>query len=242
MRFRRANPYAPCGLPAKMPSQKRRKLGDIMYRGNMDSFGKKFPRQLLLATNNPAKAAELRALLREIDVEILSPAEIGLALVVAENGQTYAENARLKALAFARASNRITLGDDSGLEVDALDGQPGVHSNRFAPLPHATDADRRRYLLSLLQGKPPPWTARFRAALAIALPTGKVFLALGACEGEIIPEERGEHGFGYDPIFLLPTLGRTMAELTMEEKNRLSHRAQAAREAIPILLEILREH
>lgn len=206
----------------------------------MHSFEKKFPKQLLLATNNAGKVAELRALLREIDAEILSPAEIGLDLDVAEDGQTYAENASLKALAFARASNRIALADDSGLEVDALGGQPGVYSNRFVPLPDATDADRRRYLLSLLRGKPRPWTARFRAALAVALPTGEVSLALGVCEGEIIPEERGEHGFGYDPIFLLPALGRTMAELTMEEKNRLSHRAQAARNAIPFLREILR--
>ncbi len=207
----------------------------------MHPFEKKFPKQLLLATNNPGKVAELRALLREIDAEILSPSEMGLDLTVSEDGQTYAENASLKALAFARASNRITLSDDSGLEVDALGGQPGIYSNRFAPLPNATDADRRRHLLSLLQGKPRPWTARFRAALVIALPTGKTFLSMGACEGEIIPEERGKYGFGYDPIFLLPTLGRTMAELTMEEKNRLSHRAQAAREAIPILVEILRE-
>lgn len=203
---------------------------------------KKFPKQLLLATNNPGKAAELRALLKEIDAEILLPAEIGLNLEVVEDGQTYAENASRKALAFARAGNRITLGDDSGLEVDALGGRPGIYSNRFAPLPNATEADRRRYLLSLLQDKPRPWTARFRAALAIALPTGEVFLAMGVCEGEIIPEERGEHGFGYDPIFLLPTLGRTMAELTMEEKNRLSHRAQAARNAFPMLKELLCEH
>lgn len=203
---------------------------------------KKFPKQLLLATNNPGKAAELRALLKEIDAEILLPAEIGLNLEVVEDGQTYAENASRKALAFARAGNRITLGDDSGLEVDALGGRPGIYSNRFAPLPNATEADRRRYLLSLLQDKPRPWTARFRAALAIALPTGEVFLAMGVCEGEIIPEERGEHGFGYDPIFLLPTLGRTMAELTMEEKNRLSHRAQAARNALPMLKELLCEH
>lgn len=202
---------------------------------------KKFPQQLLLATNNPGKAAELRALLKEIDAEILLPAEIGLDLEVVEDGQTYAENASRKALAFARVGNRVALGDDSGLEVDALNGRPGVYSHRFAPLPNATDADRRRYLLSLLQDKPRPWTARFRAVLAIALPTGEVFLAMGVCEGEIIPEERGEHGFGYDPIFLLPTLGRTMAELTMEEKNRLSHRAQAARNALPVLKKILSE-
>ncbi len=198
-------------------------------------------RRLLLATNNRGKVMELRALLQELKAEILTPDAIGLTLEVVEHGRTYAENASLKALAFARASGLVALGDDSGLEVDALDGQPGVYSNRFAPIANATDADRRRYLLTLLQGKPRPWTARFRAVLAIALPAGKVLLATGSCEGEIIPEERGEHGFGYDPIFWLPALGRTMAELTLEEKNRLSHRAQAARNAIPLLREILGE-
>ncbi len=192
--------------------------------------------RLLLATNNPGKVRELRRLLQPLTrVEILTPADLGLHLEVEEHGQTYAENALLKAHAFAQASGLVALGDDSGLEVDALDGRPGVYSNRFAPIPNASEADRRRYLLDLLQDKPRPWTARFRAVLAIALPEGGSFLATGVCEGEIIPQERGEHGFGYDPIFLLATLGRTMAELTLEEKNRLSHRARAAQEAIPIL-------
>ena len=132
----------------------------------------------------------------------------------------------------------IALGDDSGLEVDALDGQPGLHSHRFSPLPDATDADRRRYLLARLQGFPPPWTAHFHATVAVALPSGEVQLATGQCAGEIIPEERGANGFGYDPIFLIPELGRTMAELEMDEKNRLSHRARAVRNAIPILEKI----
>jgi XTP/dITP diphosphohydrolase len=123
--------------------------------------------------------------------------------------------------------------------VEALDGGPGLHSHRFAPQPGATDADRRRYLLDRIAGRPRPWTARFRATVAIALPSGEVRLASGACEGEIIPEERGENGFGYDPIFLIPGLGRTMAELDMEEKNRLSHRARAVLNAIPILNEIM---
>ena len=132
----------------------------------------------------------------------------------------------------------VALADDSGLEVDALDGKPGLHSHRFGPLPDATDADRRNYLLEKLQGFPRPWTARFRATVAVALPSGKVWLAMGQCEGEVIPEERGMNGFGYDPIFFIPELGRTMAELGMAEKNRLSHRARAIQNSLPILREI----
>ena len=195
--------------------------------------------KLLLATNNRGKVREIQALLDGTGVELILPEEIGLELLVPEEGQTYAENASRKALAFARASGRISLGDDSGLEVDALDGKPGLHSHRFAPWPDATDADRRAYLLKLLQGKPRPWTARFRAAVAIATPAGEVRYAVGVCEGEIIPEERGTNGFGYDPIFLIPARGKTMAELNMDEKNRLSHRARAIQNARQILKEIL---
>lgn len=196
--------------------------------------------KILLATNNRGKVTEFIALFRELEeVCFLTPADLGLNLEVEENGQSYAENASAKAREFARLSGLISLADDSGLEVDALGGAPGLYSSRFCPWPDASDADRRRYLLSRLQEKPRPWTARFRATLAIALPVGKVYLVSDVCEGEIIPEERGEHGFGYDPVFLLPALGRTMAELTLEEKNRLSHRARAARKAIPILKEIL---
>ncbi len=109
----------------------------------------------------------------------------------------------------------------------------------FYPIPNATDADRRKYLLERLGGTPRPWTARFRATIAIAFPSGEVKLATGQCEGEIIPEERGRNGFGYDPIFFIPELGQTMAELEMDEKNRLSHRARAIQNAIPMLKEIL---
>jgi len=195
--------------------------------------------KLLLATNNRGKVREIQALLGGTGVEFILPEEIGLELLISEEGQTYAENAARKALAFARASGRISLGDDSGLEVDALDGKPGLHSHRFAPWPDATDADRRAYLIQRLQGKPRPWTARFCATVAVASPAGEVRYALGACEGEIIPEERGTNGFGYDPIFLIPALGKTMAELSMDEKNDLSHRARAIQNARQILKEML---
>ena len=196
-------------------------------------------RTILIATNNKGKIDEIKALLDSLGHPLLTPAELGLALEVAEDGQTYAENAGKKAAAFSLASGMIALGDDSGLEVDALGGQPGVHSHRFCPIPNATDADRRRYLLERLSDKPRPWSARFRATVAIALPSGEVYLASGLCEGEIIPEERGSNGFGYDPIFFIPELGHTMAELEMDEKNRLSHRARAIQNAIPILKKVL---
>jgi XTP/dITP diphosphohydrolase len=195
--------------------------------------------RLLIATNNKGKVAEIKALLESLGLSLLTPAELGLRLEIPEDGLTYAENASKKALAFSKASGMIALGDDSGLEVDALGGQPGLHSHRFSPQPDATDADRRKYLLKKLHGYHRPWTARFRATVAVALPSGKVYLAAGQCEGEIIPEELGTNGFGYDPIFFIPELGRTMAELEMHEKNRLSHRARAVQNAIPIIKEVL---
>jgi XTP/dITP diphosphohydrolase len=198
--------------------------------------------RILLATNNRGKVREIQALLDDLGLTLLLPADIGLELHIPEDGQTYAENAACKALAFARASGLVTLGDDTGLEVDALCGKPGLYSARFAPWPDASDADRRAYLLQRLQGKPRPWTARFRATVAVATPAGEVRYAMGECKGEIIPKERGTNGFGYDPIFLIPALGRTMAELSMDEKNRLSHRALAMMNARPILLEMLREN
>jgi XTP/dITP diphosphohydrolase len=193
---------------------------------------------LLLATNNKGKVAEIKALLEGTGITLLTPADLGLVLEIPEDGRTYAENASKKARAFSHASGMVALSDDSGLEVDALDGQPGMHSHRFSPLPDASDADRRKYLLEKLQGFPPPWKARFRATVAVAMPSGEVRLATGQCEGEIIPEERGTNGFGYDPIFFIPELGRTMAELEMEAKNRLSHRARAVQNSIPILREM----
>ncbi|HEX7540814.1 MAG TPA: RdgB/HAM1 family non-canonical purine NTP pyrophosphatase, partial [Anaerolineales bacterium] len=184
-------------------------------------------RSILVATNNKGKVDEIKALLDGLGLVLLIPYDLGLALEVTEDGQTYAENAAKKAAAFAQASGMIALGDDSGLEVDVLGGMPGLHSHRFCPIPNATDADRRKYLLERLGDRPRPWTARFRATVAIALPSGEVQLAKGQCEGEIIPDERGTNGFGYDPIFFIPEIGRTMAELEMNEKNRLSHRARA---------------
>ena len=193
-------------------------------------------RCLLLATNNHGKLRELHSLLNDlIGVELVSPKDIGLVLNVEEVGETYAENAALKAKAFANASGLVALADDSGLEVDALDGAPGLYSARYAPKVGATDADRREYLLQNLTGKPRPWTARFRATIAVAIPNGSVQFAAGICEGEISLEERGTGGFGYDPIFVLAGMHKTMAELSEEEKNQVSHRARAVKAADSII-------
>jgi XTP/dITP diphosphohydrolase len=196
--------------------------------------------KLLIATENQGKIHELRELLGGLGLELVMPRQLGLNLNVIEDGLTYEENAAKKARAFAAASGLISLADDSGLEVHALNGAPGLYSARYSPKPGATDADRRAYLLENLREQPRPWLAHFHATVAIATPDGELHFAEGNCYGEIIPEERGAGGFGYDPIFFIPNLGLTMAELGMGEKNRLSHRALAVQNAIPIMREIFR--
>lgn len=195
--------------------------------------------KLLIATNNQGKILEFQELLKGSGIDFVTPAQISLQLEVEEDGSNYQENAGKKALAFAKASGLFSLADDSGLEVDALDGAPGLYSARYSPKPGAKDKDRRDFLLQNLKDKPRPWKAHFHATIAIARPTGEVDLADGNCWGEIIPEERGTGGFGYDPIFFIPELGKTMAELEMDEKNRLSHRARAVVAALPILKRML---
>lgn len=183
---------------------------------------------LLLATANKGKIREYQALLSGIPYKLITPADLGIAVAVVETAESFEENATLKATAFAGASGRLTLADDSGLEVDALGGEPGPRSHRYAG-EHAADAERIDYLLARLEGAPEKdRAARFRCVIAIAAPAGPVMLFSGECRGVIIATPRGENGFGYDPIFYLPELGKTMAELTLEEKNRVSHRARAA--------------
>ena len=194
--------------------------------------------RLLIATNNQGKVRELQELLTGSGIEFITPAQINLQLDVEEDGSTYQENAGKKAIAFAQASGLIALADDSGLEVEALGGAPGLYSARYSPKPGANDKDRRDFLLSNLQDKPRPWKAHFHATIAIAKPSGEVEFSEGNCYGEIIPEERGNGGFGYDPIFFMPELGKTMSEIEMSEKNRLSHRARAVITAMPILKRI----
>jgi XTP/dITP diphosphohydrolase len=202
---------------------------------------RKYMKQLLIASGNPGKLLEIQALLIGMPFELVYPSELGIALSVVEDGSTYAENAALKALAFTSASGLISLADDSGLEVEVLGGLPGLHSARFSPLPGASDADRRAYLLEQLEKFPRPWEAKFKCTVAIASPGGEIHYSEGECAGEIIPAERGSGGFGYDPIFLIRESRKTMAELSMEEKNRLSHRARAIRAAQPLLLTIYQD-
>lgn len=194
------------------------------------------PHRLLLATNNPGKARELRALLDPRIWECLTPVELGLAgLRVVEDGDSYQANAAQKARAFADAGGLPALADDSGIEVDALGGGPGIHSARYAGV-DSTEADNRAKLLAALRGLPPAARgAHYRAVVAIARPLDPaVGLAEGIVEGRIAEDERGDGGFGYDPIFELPD-GRRMAALSAEEKNRVSHRARAVRAAAPLL-------
>lgn len=198
--------------------------------------------RLLVATNNPGKLREYRDLLAGLPetVEISFPAQEGIDLEVEEVGETFDENARIKAVAYAQASGLLTLADDSGLEVDALDGAPGVRSARYAG-PGASDADRYRKLLADLAGIPPGQrSARFRCVVALALPEGPVYTAEGRCEGNIGFSARGEHGFGYDPVFIVDGFGgKTLAELSPEVKNRISHRARAMEAALPTLRRLL---
>jgi XTP/dITP diphosphohydrolase len=196
--------------------------------------------KLLVATNNPGKIREYKDLLSDLRLEITFPAEEGLALEVEETGATFEENACLKALAFARATGILTLADDSGLEVDALDGAPGVRSARYAG-PGASDVDRYRKLLVALEAIPPGRRqARFRCVVALAQADGSIRTAEGTCEGEIGFAPRGDSGFGYDPIFVVEGFGGlTMAELSPEIKNQISHRGRAVEAARPLLADLL---
>ncbi len=196
--------------------------------------------RLLVATNNPGKVAEFRQLLEGCGWDVVTPAELGLSVQIEESGQTYAENATIKAVEYARVSGLVALADDSGLEVDALNGRPGVLSARYAG-PDRTDEERVRALLKELRNVPDELrTARFRAVIAIAEPAGRVTLVEGAVEGRIAAEPRGENGFGYDPVFLLPQRDLTTAELPADEKNLISHRGVAARKARDVLRGMLR--
>lgn len=191
--------------------------------------------KLLLATNNQGKVREFQSLLRDCGVELLTPAGSGIKLDVQETGANYEENARLKAQAFASASGMLTLADDSGLEVDALNGEPGIRSSRYAG-EGASDIQRVNYLLAKLKNVPPEKrTAHFCCVIAIARPQGSVYFYSGRCDGIIIDQPRGTNGFGYDPVFLFPELSKTMAELPEEIKNTISHRARAALKACQAL-------
>jgi len=196
--------------------------------------------KLLLATNNQAKVREYRHLLQNLPYELVTLAEQGITTVVVETGQSLEDNARLKATVLAKESQLLVLADDSGLEVEALGGEPGALSARYAGKV-ASDKDRVGYLLAKLKGV--PWekrSARFRCVIALATPDGETEFCYGECRGFIAFEPRGEQGFGYDPVFYLPELGKTMAELPLEIKNQVSHRGQATKEVYHKLEKLIR--
>lgn len=195
--------------------------------------------RLLVATTNRGKVAEYRHLLEGLDVDLVTLDEAGISQEADESFLTFEENARSKALFYAGLSGLLTLADDSGLEVDALGGEPGVRSSRYAG-DNADDSDRVNFLLEKLKGIPPKKRqARFKCVIAIASPGGDIKMVDGQCEGVIALEPRGENGFGYDPIFYLPQYNKTIAEVSPEIKNEISHRGRAARKARDILAALL---
>lgn len=181
----------------------------------------------LLATNNLHKIEEFKSIFQPYDVILQTPGDLGLSQEVEESGTTYYENALLKAQAYWRKGQNMVLSDDSGLEVEALDGAPGIHSRRFLPDPNATSRERCLYLLELLKSHSRPWRAAFHCEVVLLTRQDEILTSHGVCSGQIIPEFRGENGFGYDPIFLLDDTHLTMAELDPAAKNRLSHRGKA---------------
>ncbi len=196
-------------------------------------------KKLLIATKNRGKAREYRELLSSLPFKVLSLAELGINADVEETGDTFSENALLKAQTYAQLSGLLTWADDSGLAVDALHGWPGVHSARHAG-PHATDADRIDILLQKLRGVPPEnRTAAFHCVVAIATPDGRAWTTEGTCSGVIIDKPVGSKGFGYDPVFFVPPLGLTFAQMTSTQKNAISHRGIAARKAKTLLAQLI---
>ena len=185
-------------------------------------------RRLILASNNAKKLKELRAILADTGVEVIPQREAGCDFEVEETGETFEENAYLKASAVTRATGEAAIADDSGLCVDALGGAPGVYSARFTGNHADSDEVRNRFLLEKMKDAEQR-SARFVSCICCTLPNGDILRSRGECEGEILHAPRGENGFGYDPVFLVKSAGRSMAELSAEEKNRISHRAVALR-------------
>jgi XTP/dITP diphosphohydrolase len=196
--------------------------------------------KLLIATHNPGKVFEFAEMFRNLPIECVSLDEVGITEDIEETGETFEDNARLKAIGYCEMSGLITLADDSGLEVDALGGEPGVYSARYAG-PGATAADRNAKLLKNMAEVPADQrTARFRCVIAIATPSGEIYTADGTVEGRINYEPRGELGFGYDPVFFMPEYGATLAELGSPIKNKISHRAKALQAIMPTLSALIR--
>lgn len=183
--------------------------------------------ELLIATNNKGKVREIKEILKGLDMEVFSLADKGIDVDVVEDGTTFEENSMKKASEIFKIANCITVADDSGLEVDALDGAPGVYSARYAG-EGATDEEKYTKLLNELKDVPDEKrTARFVSVVAVILPDGTKTTLRGECEGIITKEPCGNGGFGYDPVFFVPELNKTFSEVTLEEKNQISHRGKA---------------
>lgn len=198
-------------------------------------------RKLLVATHNRGKVAEFAEILADLDVAWLSLDDVGVTEDVAETGDTFQANAELKALAYARQTGLLTLADDSGLEVDALGGQPGVYTARYGG-PGLNHVDRYQLLLRNLQGVPPAArSARFRCVIVLANPDGILGATPGVCEGQIAHAPAGDGGFGYDPVFFLPDRRQTMAQLPSAVKHQISHRGRAMKAIEPLLRQTLAE-
>jgi XTP/dITP diphosphohydrolase len=197
--------------------------------------------KLLVATRNSGKVSEFADMFADLQLEWIGLADLGLDLEVAETGETFRENAIIKATEYAAASGLLTLADDSGLEVDALDGRPGVHTARYGGA-GLTPVQRYELLLVDMKGVPmADRSARFRCVIALSSGQGIFGTAGGVCEGKIAERPAGIGGFGYDPVFYLPDQGQTMAELPAAEKHLISHRGKAIAEIAPLLRLVLAE-
>jgi XTP/dITP diphosphohydrolase len=198
--------------------------------------------QLVIATHNRGKVIEYRDLLKDIPVALLSLGDVGIEEDVEETGTSFEENAWLKASTYSRLSGLLTLSDDSGLEVDALGREPGIYTARYGGEQCANFEERVRLLLRNLEDV--PWerrTARFKCVMAVSGPEGRIGSVVGSVAGMIKYQPAGTEGFGFDPVFYLPSYGRTMAQLTLTEKNAISHRSDATRKARAVLARLTQE-
>lgn len=190
---------------------------------------------IILATNNKSKIKEISEMMSGSDITFESLADAGINVEVEETGTTFEENALLKAREICKLSGKPTISDDSGLEIDALDGAPGIYSSRFMGEDTSYDIKNNALIEKLENVADPDRTARFRCCMALVLPDGREFVTEGAMEGIIAREPKGINGFGYDPILFIPEYNRTSAELSSEEKNNISHRGEALRKMIEVI-------
>lgn len=190
---------------------------------------------IILATNNKSKVKEISEMMSGSDITFVSLADAGINVEVEETGTTFEENALLKAREICKLSGKPTISDDSGLEIDALDGAPGIYSSRFMGEDTSYDIKNNALIEKLENVADPDRTARFRCCMALVLPDGREFVTEGAMEGIIAREPKGINGFGYDPILFIPEYNRTSAELSSKEKNNISHRGEALRKMIEVI-------